>query len=147
MRICTLFFMLCTISLHAAENIWSGSLHSDGAPSATIPLQLNEKYQIKVSGFVNLGKWVQNREKLANDACFEFNNEGEVEKIQSFRNSNDISVCDGKYRTDHVYTSEPFIAKQNKIHFWVYDTDYHDNTGEFKIDVLRITENKPLLAN
>lgn len=138
---------LCVaFSLSAEEVVWEGSVHSDGTPSKTISLDLTKKYQLKVSGFVNLGKWVQNREKLANDANYEFSSEGETEKINSIRNSLDIPVGDGKYHANHVYQSEPFTPAQNKIHFWVYDTDYDDNHGEFKVDVIRITDDKKILA-
>lgn len=127
-----------SLSLGANEVIYSGSVHSDGTPTPPIPLVLHDKYQIRVTGVTNLGKFVQNREKLANDACFEFGVERAAEKISSFRNSSDISVCDGQYHPDHIYQSEVFSANQNKIHFWVYDTDYEDNHGEFKVEVIHI---------
>lgn len=124
--------------LHADEVVWSGSVHSDGMPTPPITLNLNENYLIKVSGFIKLGKFIQNREKLANDACYEFNAEGETERLISIKNSHDISVCDGKYHADHVYPSKPFVAKQNRIHFWVNDSDYDDNHGELKVEVVHI---------
>lgn len=132
--------------MQASEVVWEGTVHSDGSPSKTISLDLHQKYQLRGSGFVNLGKWVQNREKLANDANYEFNSEGETEKVVSLKNSLDIPLGDGKYHADHIYQSEPFTPKQNKIHFWVYDTDYEDNNGEFKVEVLRITDDKSILA-
>lgn len=141
--------LLClssVFSLQASEVVWEGTVHSDGSPSKTISLDLHQKYQLRGSGFVNLGKWVQNREKLANDANYEFNSEGETEKVVSLKNSLDIPLGDGKYHADHIYQSEPFTPKQNKIHFWVYDTDYEDNNGEFKVEVLRITDDKSILA-
>ena len=141
-----LFCSFFAFSLSADEVVFDGSVNSDGTPSKTVSLDLLKKYQLKVSGFVNLGKWVQNREKLANDAEYEFNNEGETEKIGSLKNSLDIPIGDGKYHADHVYLSEPFTPKQNKIHFWVYDTDYEDNHGEFKVEVLRIGDEKSILA-
>lgn len=143
----SIFFCLCvTFSLSASDVVFEGKVHSDGTPSKTVSLDLLQKYQIRVSGFVNLGKWVKNREKLANDANYEFNQEGSTEKIASFKNSLDIPIGDGKYHADHVYQSEPFSPKQNKIHFWVYDTDYDDNSGEFNVEVLKITDKKSILA-
>ena len=136
-------FLLCTatifMSAEAAEKvIWTGDITSDGEPSETITLVNNKQYQIKVNGFVNLGKWVQNKEELANDACFEFSPNGKAEKFKSLENSADISVCNDKYRPDHSYKSEPFIAKQNRIHFWINDTNYDDNSGALKVQIVEL---------
>lgn len=134
----TLMGLFCLLSgfANADEVIWSGEVKSDGTPTQPISLVLREEYVIKASGFINLGKWIQASEKLANDACFEFNKEKQVEKIACLKNSQNISVCDGTYRTDHVYQSQPFVAKQNRIHFWVYDTDYDDNRGSFQVEII-----------
>ena len=121
---------------YADEVIWSGDVKSDGSATASIPLILHERYQIKASQFVNLGKWVQAGEKLANDACYEFNKTQSQEKLEFLKNSQNISVCDGSYHPDHAYQSEPFVAKQNRIHFWVYDTDYDDNNGVFHVEII-----------
>lgn len=133
-----LCIFLVSAFLHANEVIWSGTVLSDGTPTAPIALNLHENYKIKASGFINLGKFIQNKEKLANDACYEFNAEGETERIISIKNSLDISVCDGKYHADHVYPSKPFVAKQNRIHFWIFDTDYEDNHGELNVEIIHI---------
>lgn len=125
---------------YAEEVIWSGNVNSDGTPTEAVKLELNKKYQLRVSGFVNLGKWVQNKERLANDACYEFSPEKGLEKTESFQNSLEISVCDEKYHSDHVYQSERFVAKNNRIHFWIYDDDYDDNHGELKVEVLKIAD-------
>jgi hypothetical protein len=119
-----------------AELIWSGTVNSNGNPSAPIELNLEENYLIEVSGFVNLGKWIQNGEKLANDACFEFNEEKETAKIATMRNSLNISVCNGTYHPDHVYSAK-FKAEQGKIHFWVSDNYYNDNSGSFSVKIYR----------
>lgn len=132
---CILFLFISGKS-SAETVVWSGKVDSKGIPSVPIKLVLNKKYQIKVSGEINLGKWIQNREKLANDACYEFNSKTNTEKIESIKNSLNITVCDGKYHLDHIYTSEPFIAKQNRIHFWIYDTNYDDNSGSFQVQVI-----------
>lgn len=134
------FFILVFFTTYCSAEtvIWKGEVSSDGTPTQAIPLQLHKKYQIRVSGFVNLGKWIQSGEKLANDACYEFNKETMTTKIVSFKNSNNISVCGENYHFDHVYQSNPFIAKQNKIHFWIYDTNYEDNSGSFQIEVVAI---------
>lgn len=135
----SLFLALVTTvstTLIADEVIWSGKVKSDGTPTPPVKLVLNETYEIKAKGFVNLGKWVQAGEKLATDACYEFNKETEQDKIESMRNSLNISVCDGTYHPDHIYTSKPFEAKHNLIHFWVFDTDYEDNNGAFDVEVI-----------
>lgn len=129
-------FFTCTGSLIADEVVWQGTISSDGSPSKAVPLKIKETYQIKVSGFINLGKWVQAGQKLANDACYEFSTEGSKEHVSAFENSIDVSVCDGKYHPDHVYTSEPFVAKQNRVHFWVNDTDYDDNSGDYQVEII-----------
>jgi hypothetical protein len=126
----------------AEKTIWEGKVSSDGTPTKSIPLILHKEYQIKVTGFVNLGKWIQNREKLANDACYEFSSEKEVAKIDAVKNSQGISVCDGTYHQDHVYQSAKFAAKQNRIHFWANDTDYDDNSGSLHVEVIQIDDNK-----
>lgn len=138
--ICSMSFMSIIFSAQtfAAKTIWEGKVQSDGTPTKPIPLTLRKEYQIKVSGFMNLGKWIQNREKLANDACYEFSSEKEVAKIDTLKNSQDISACDGTYHQDHVYTSAKFTAKQNRIHFWTYDTDYDDNSGSFHVEVIQL---------
>lgn len=123
---------------HADKVIWSGEVHSNGKPTEAIHLTNHKKYQIKANGFVNLGKWIKKSEPLANDSCYEFGKSGSVEKLESLKNSNEISVCDGKYHPDHAYQSEPFVAKQNLIHFWIHDTDYSDNADVFQVQIVEI---------
>lgn len=132
------FILLMSALLNADEVVWTGNVNSDGTPSEAVRLNLKDTYQIKVSGFINLGKWVQQREKLANDACYEFNPEAATEQIISIKNSLDIAVCDGKYHPDHVYISKPFIAQQNRVHFWIFDQDYDDNHGELKVEIIQV---------
>ncbi len=132
------FLFFCIGSVHADTVVWSGNVNSDGLPTTPVPLVLRETYQIKASRYINLGKWIQAGQKLANDACFEFNTQAGKEKIECLRNSNDISVCDGTYHPDHIYKSEPFKATQNRIFFWVNDTDYEDNSGFFHVEITHI---------
>lgn len=124
-------------SLLADTVIWSGEINSDGTPSNVISLEFNKTYQIKAKGYINLGKWIQAQKKLANDPCYEFNKERSTEKRESLKNSLSVSVCDGSYHPDHSYQSEPFIAKNNRIHFWIDDTDYDDNSGSFYVEIIR----------
>ena len=126
-------------SSYAAENIiWSGEVSSRGEPTAAIPLTNHKKYLIKVKGFVNLGKWIQNKEALASDACYEFSQSGKAEKMETFKNNHDIPVCDDKYNPDHYYESEPFIAKQNRIFFWLNDGNYDDNSGALHVQLVEL---------
>lgn len=138
----TCSFLAISFPCFADKIIWSGEVKADGTPSNLIKLTLHKKYQIEVKGFVNLGKWIQNKEALANDACYEFNKETFTSKIEALRNSHNISVCDGKYHSDHVYYSEPFIAKQDRIHFWIYDSYYDDNSGVLTVQITELSNDK-----
>lgn len=144
MRFATLLtFLSLATSAYCETIVWSGTVNANGTPSPLISLELHKEYIIKASGFVNLGKWIQNNEKLANDACYEFNNETSTAKVATLRNSIDISLCTGEYRPDHKYQSAPFSAKHDRIHFWVYDTTFEDNSGEFKVEIVQTSnENK-----
>lgn len=140
-----ILFLLCMTfvcsSVSSAEKIiWQGEVSSYGEPTEPITLVNRKKYQIKVKGFVNLGKWIQGTEKLANDACYEFSQTDKKLKWEAIKNSGNISVCDNSYHPDHVYQSEPFIAKQNRILFWVNDTNYDDNNGAFHVQVVELEE-------
>ncbi|CUI16123.1 hypothetical protein PNK_0495 [Candidatus Protochlamydia naegleriophila] len=126
----------------AEKIIWSGEVYADGTPTSSIGLTLQHHYRIKVSGYVNLGKWIQNREKLASDACYEFSKEGSRTKTVSLRNSSEIPICDDDYHSDHIYESKSFLAKENRIHFWVHDTNYEDNTGSFKVQLVELDSEK-----
>lgn len=138
---CLSFFiagMICFSESYADKVVWKGFVSSNGTPTSTAELKLKQRYQIKASGEINLGKWWQGKNALANDACFQYNGPQGPESLASLKNSNDISVCDGKYHESHVYESAPFVPKQNKIHFWVNDEDYSDNTGEFYVQIIEL---------
>jgi hypothetical protein len=111
-------FLLCCISSfficssYADEVVWKGKVNSDGTPTELINLNIHDQYQIKVSQSINLGKWIQANEKLANDACYEFSTKLPPSKFESLKNSLNISVCDGEYHNNHIYLSEPFVAEQ-----------------------------------
>lgn len=130
--------MMIVGTIYSDTVVWSGKVNADGTPSKVVPLTLGKKYIIKVSGIVNLGKWWQQGKPLAEDACYEFNAELKPEKYNTFSNSLHISVCDGTYHADHVYQSSPFMAAQSGIHFWVYDTDYSNNSGSLDVQVIEV---------
>lgn len=136
-------FLLTVLSAllcgHAyGENlIWEGEVNSNGTPTQLIELKLNQKYNIKISGVINTHKWHQGGQALGEDACFDFAEQLQPVANELIKNSMDVDFCkDGLYHSDHVYETHPFVAKQNGIHFWVNDSDYTDNTGAFKVQVL-----------
>ena len=131
-----LFF--CLGNAYAEEVIWSGEVQADGSPTAPIPLVLHQSYQIKAWGTINLGKWVQNGEELADDACYEFGKKTPPAKLKILHNSQNISLDDEVYHPDHIYKSAPFKAAQNRIHFWVSDTDYDDNKGSLHVEIFHL---------
>lgn len=137
--LCSCSFFFCA-QMHAENVVWKGDVSSNGSPTHAIPLVMHKRYQIKVNGFVNLGKWVQNGEQLASDACYEYNAEKPTSKQESLKNSMEISVCDGQYHANHQYQSQPFVAEKNRIHFWVEDEDYEDNVGSFQVQIIELSQ-------
>jgi len=128
------FFLTC----HAEQIVWSGEVNSNGTPTVSIPLVLGQKYQIKASGIVNLGKWWQQGKPFANDACYEFNPQLTPTALQTLKNSLNLPLGDGSYHINHVYESAPFMAVQSGIHFWIYDTNYADNSGSLHVEILKL---------
>lgn len=134
----SLFCFFCFSPVFADNVIWKGDVAADGTPSPVTKLVLEKKYQIKVSGAINLGKWWQKGHPLENDACYEFNEELPPRKLLSLKNSMNISLHDEAYHLDHIYLSRPFVAAQDGIHFWVYDNDYSNNSGAFHVEVIEL---------
>lgn len=138
------FSTFCGAATFANEAlVWKGSVSSDGNASASIPLEIGATYQISVSGTINLGKWRQNGQPLGEDAYFSFeiSNPSDltgVSKSDNFKNSMLIAVGGEKYNPSHVYVSQPFKATENRIHFWVYDTNYDDNSGAFSVQIFKL---------
>ncbi|MBN9377178.1 MAG: hypothetical protein BGO14_04645 [Chlamydiales bacterium 38-26] len=137
LAISTLFTIFIS-SLSAEHVVWSGAVSSNGNPTQAVSLNLDKKYQIVAQGTINLGKWVEGGHRLEDDPCYEFNAPSGPEKLKSLRNSNDIPLNDKTFNPEHLYKSEPFVAKQSKIHFWVYDLDYSDNTGAFDVKIVEL---------
>jgi hypothetical protein len=134
-----IFFLFSLICLEANTSIWQGEVSSDGNPSPVVRLKLGHKYQIQVTGTINLGKWRRNGDALEDDACFEFaKNNTTPSAIFTFKNSMNVSLCDGHFHPSHVYLSAPFLAAQNGIHFWVHDDDYENNSGSFQVQVIEL---------
>lgn len=133
--------LFCFSATSFAQTVtWSGTVSADGTPTIPADLILHQQYQIRVSGVVNLGKWWQAGKPLAEDAYFEFNAPNGPRNLETLMNSIGISDSNIKYNPDHVYLSEPFIAKQNKIHFWINDEDYSDNTGSLNVEVIHLKQ-------
>jgi len=121
-----------------AINIWKGEVSSDGGPSPAIQLTQGKTYQIVVTGQMSLGTWSKNGKQLANDACFEFAAAGTPIHIPCFQNTLNINVCDDKFHSNHVYQSQPFAAEKDSISFWIFDTDYSDNSGNLQVQLNQI---------
>lgn len=131
---CVLFSHLCAETL-----VWEGEIDSNGTPTEAIKLSLEKKYKIRLSGIINTNKWHQGGTALGEDACFDFGDHVHPVPNELVKNSMDLDFCeDGLYHADHSYDSKPFVAKQNRIHFWVNDDDYLDNTGTFKVQVYEL---------
>ena len=60
-------------------------------------------------------------------------------KLDSFKNSFNIT-CEQPYQPDHIYRTELFTAKENRVHFWIKDIDYNDNTGTLKVDIIEVEQ-------
>lgn len=126
-------------SCMAEKVLWAAEVSSLGKPTESIHLDIGKRYRIEAGGMINLGKWWQKSQPLANDACYEFTKSGEgLSKVETLKNSINMSVCDGTYHADHVYRSVPFTAVQSGIHFWVYDTNYDDNSGAFNVQIIEL---------
>lgn len=122
----------------AEKIIWSGEVNADGTPSEPVKLVVNHNYIIRAHNAVNLGKWVKQGEPLANDACYEFSKDNDPQKVDTLKNSLSIEICDGNYHSNHIYQSKPFKAAAEKIHFWVNDSYYDDNSGSFLLEVVEV---------
>jgi len=69
----TFIAITCVICMVGADTqVWRSKVNSEGAPTQAIKLNIGDKYQVKVSGKMNLGKWRTGGHPLENDACFEF---------------------------------------------------------------------------
>ncbi len=138
-----LTLLLCVFSIgniFANSVVWRGEANANGNPTTNVPLIIGKKYQIRVSGTINLGKWWQDGKPLIEDACYEYNEKVTPFKLDSIQNSLKVSLVNDKFNSNHVYESNPFTATQNRIHFWVHDTSYDDNTGSFLVEILDVTE-------
>lgn len=122
--------------VYADRVIWDGQVSAKGEPSPIVHLKEGEKYKIRVKGEVNLGKWRQQGEALAEDACYEYNSKVAPKRLETFKNSMNIDVCQGLFHVDHIYESDYFLAVQSGIHFWVHDSNYDDNSGSFRVEVI-----------
>jgi len=136
-----LFFCTSFFSQVLADTVvWSGDVDSNGTPTALIPLTLGKQYQVKASGTLNLGKWWQAGKPLEEDAFYEYNNSIDPIKLETLKNSFNLSLNNNGFHPDHVYLSKPFTAAQNGVHFWISDIDYGDNTGKLQVQIIELTD-------
>lgn len=136
-------YLLCLLAListlHADKVIWKGEVNSNGTPTPSIKLELGKTYQFKAEGTINLGKWWQDGKPLIEDSNFEYNENVQPQPYSTLKNSMNIPIGSDKYNPDHIYFSKPFVASQNAVHFWIYDTNYDDNSGSLKVQITQIT--------
>ena len=144
-----LLLLILTITLglqnaYADRLVASGNVPSNGKPTNQINLTNGKSYYIVVSGAVTFGTW-SNGKKLLNDACYEFNAKGYLDPLPVFQNNYNIIVCDN-YNPNHIYKSAPFVSSGQPINFWIYDTDYRDNSGGMHLELYEIEQNKIILG-
>lgn len=137
-----LFCIFDFAKLQSQELVWKGDVNADGTPTKSVKLILGQTYQIKVSGVINLGKWRQNGQPLVQDANYEFNTQVSPSAFPAIKNSMNIPIGDNKFHSDHVYLSEPFLAIQSGIHFWIYDENYEDNSGSLLVELMLLNPKK-----
>lgn len=130
--------LFCSGNSYADTVIWSGSVSADGTRVGPVELIPGQSYRIKVNGTMSLTKWWKAGLPLKADAVYEFNANSEPAPLYSFKNNLDVAVSDGKYHADHLYQSAPFMAVQSGIDFWIYDTDYSDNSGALEAQVIKL---------
>lgn len=126
--------------------IWKGPVRSDGPPTPKVRLTVGQTYQIDVTGSIILGRQEKSGKQMINDACYEYNSMGVPILLPTFKNTLNISVCDGKYHANHAYQSQPFVAEAEDISFWIFDTDYRDNSGELQVTVSQVGKVLPAPA-
>lgn len=137
--ICASLTLLLAESTASAQNmIWSGWVNSRGAQTNGPVLAGNQRYVIRVSGSVYFGRWWRNGRPLNDDACYEYTAKGAPDPLPVFRNSYGVPVCDGQYRASHVYQSAAFLGRNAPISFSIFDTDYRDNSGAMRIEILDV---------
>ncbi len=135
--ICASIAMAAGTHQASAQNvIWSGAVDSRGSQTNGPLLGANRRYVIRVSGTVYFGRWWRNGQALNDDACYEYTAKGAPDPLPVFRNSYGIPVCDGQYRASHVYQSAAFTGRNSAIAFSIFDTDYRDNSGSLRVEIL-----------
>lgn len=125
-------------SIVSNKIVWQGSVSSNGKKTSTIRLNSASRYYIEASSYVYFGKWWKNRKSLRNDACYEFNAHPIPQPLPVFKNSMYKPVCDGKYHSNHIYRSAPFKGNNQIMKFWIFDTDYRDNSGSLRVKIYRV---------
>jgi len=143
----TVLYVLASIagleSAVAQQQVWAGNVSSLGRSIQAFNLRPRLRYYIVVSRNVYFGRWSVNGRSLLNDACYEYNAKGRPDSLPVFKNSFNIPVCDGRYRSSHVYRSAPFVYSGGALRFWIFDTDYRDNSGSMYVQVFRVGSGGP----
>ncbi len=118
--------------------VWTGNVDSRGQRITSPQLVAGNKYYIVVRGTLSEGTWYVNGNTLLNDACYEFNAQGSPQVLSIFQNSQGIIVCDNQYHPDHIYCSAYFDSNGQPISFWIFDTDYRDNSGSLQVEIYEV---------
>lgn len=95
-------------------------------------------YQLRISGWMTFGIWSRNGRTLQNDACYEFAAKGYPDPLPVLNSDLGTIQC-GPYDASHVYTSATFTAPSSSLSFWVFDSDYRDNSGALLVELLPVS--------
>lgn len=135
------FFNFC----HSDQLVWQGIVSALGRKTDRIPLNPGEEYYAVARGVVNLGRIAEwGNENRLNDACYMFRVNQDPIYAPVLKNSYQFRFCSGTYHSEHVYQSLPFRGNDRPLWFWVEDTNYGDNSGQFLVEVYRVFSPTPL---
>lgn len=109
---------------------------SNGKRTEGYAVRIDRYYYIVVSGSTYFSRRGGPGRRLMNDACYEFNSKPRPVPLPVFNNNHNINVC-GQYSSKHVYRSNPFMPNR-ALQFWIYDTEYSDNSGNLRVDVYEL---------
>ncbi len=139
-----LFWLILALPATAQQLVWSGSVDARGGAIAASGIEPGSRYVIRAWGQMYFGRWWQNGRDLWNDACYEFSAKGYPDPLPVLQNSWSVPVCGGLYQSSHVYVSGEFEAPAGMpLSFWIFDTDYRDNSGWLTVEVYRVNQPVP----
>ncbi len=104
---------------------------------ARVVRKKNTYYYLVVSGSAYFSRYDRPGGQLMNDACYEFNSKPRPVPMDVLKNNQNVNVCNSRYNRNSQYRTKPFIPK-GPLRFWIFDTDYRDNSGGLRVDVYRL---------